>query len=75
MPNHPRIFAAGDIVEWKEQKQAGKAGGHASTIAKNVFALLADSPVSTPYKGSPEMIVVTVGRVSTALDSVLELLG
>ncbi|KAJ3518632.1 hypothetical protein NMY22_g13576 [Coprinellus aureogranulatus] len=62
LPNHPRIFAAGDVIDWNEQKQAGKAPGHAAVIAKNAFALLSGGEASTLYKGSPEMILVTVGR-------------
>ncbi|KAF5313576.1 hypothetical protein D9611_010179 [Ephemerocybe angulata] len=62
LPDHPRIFAAGDAIEWKEQKQAGKSTGHATAIAKNILALLNGGEASTPYKGATEMIVTTVGR-------------
>jgi NADH dehydrogenase FAD-containing subunit len=66
LPNHPRIFAGGDVIEWKEQKQAGKAAGHAPIIAKNVLAILANGAGTTEglsiYKGSTEGIIITVGR-------------
>ncbi|KAF9471448.1 FAD/NAD(P)-binding domain-containing protein [Pholiota conissans] len=61
--NHPRIFAAGDVVDWNEQKQAIKAAGHVNVIATNVLVLLELSkkkPVL--YKGAAEMIVITNGK-------------
>ncbi|KAJ2917714.1 hypothetical protein MD484_g2705, partial [Candolleomyces efflorescens] len=66
LPGHPRIFAGGDVIEWNEQKQAGKASAHAPVIAKNVLAILANGTGTTDgltlYKGATEMIVTTVGR-------------
>jgi thioredoxin reductase len=44
---HPYIFAGGDVIEWKEQKQAGKALGHAPIIVKNVLAVLAKGTGTT----------------------------
>jgi len=63
LQNHPRIFAGGDIIEWKEQKQAAKAPNHASVIAKNAFALLEKNKPKVKYMGSPELIAVSFGRV------------
>jgi NADH dehydrogenase FAD-containing subunit len=62
--NHPRVFAAGDVVEWNEQKQIPKGQAHAAVIKENILILLGLSmkkPVN--YKGSIEMIIVTNGRV------------
>ncbi|KAF8648461.1 hypothetical protein AX16_006264 [Volvariella volvacea WC 439] len=60
--NHPQIFAAGDIIDWKEQKQVGKCMGHSSVVAANVLSLLSDKPVQKMYKGTPEMIFICNGR-------------
>ncbi|KAF9471447.1 FAD/NAD(P)-binding domain-containing protein [Pholiota conissans] len=65
--NHPRIFAAGDVINWEEQKQFAKTAGHANVIKENVLILLGLSkkkPVL--YKGAIEMIVVTNGKYGGA---------
>ncbi|KAJ2932783.1 hypothetical protein H1R20_g4313, partial [Candolleomyces eurysporus] len=66
LTGHPQIFAGGDAIEWKEQKQAGKAGWHAPIIVKNILNVLTKGAETTEglvvYKGSPEMIITTVGR-------------
>ncbi|KAF8965464.1 hypothetical protein BDZ97DRAFT_1812292 [Flammula alnicola] len=51
---HPRVFAAGDVIDWKEQKQAGKTPSHAAVIKTNILSLL----------GSKEslMILITNGK-------------
>jgi len=59
---HPAIFAVGDIIDWKEQKQAAKANGHAPVVVTNVVSLLADRPVRKEYGGFPEMIMITNGK-------------
>ncbi|KAK2465876.1 hypothetical protein APHAL10511_001517 [Amanita phalloides] len=59
--DYPDIFALGDIVEWKEQKQIGKAQAHAAIVAANVDAYLSGRTL-TSYKGSPEMILITLGK-------------
>lgn len=59
------MFAAGDIIEWPEQKQAAKTQSHAGVIVKNVLKVLAgktDALVS--YGGSSELIIITNGKVS-----------
>lgn len=63
LQDHPGVFAVGDIINWKEQKQAGKAIGHAGVVAANLVSFLDGKPQTKPYKGSPEMIVVPVGKV------------
>ena len=56
------IFALGDIIDWKEQKQITKAWGHAAIVAANVEAYLAGRKLKE-YKGSPEMAMITNGKV------------
>lgn len=63
--DYPHIFAAGDVIDWSEQKQAAKTASHAGVIVKNILSLLAGkSDALAEYKGSPELIFVTNGRVS-----------
>ncbi|KAH8103898.1 hypothetical protein BXZ70DRAFT_670573 [Cristinia sonorae] len=59
---HPGIFAMGDIIEWKEQKQLGKAPGHVGVVSANVLSYLAGKPLAKVYKSPPEMIVIPIGR-------------
>ncbi|KAK2464741.1 hypothetical protein APHAL10511_003159 [Amanita phalloides] len=61
LPDYPEIFALGDIIDWKEQKQLTKAQAHAAIVAANVDAYLSGRTL-TSYKGSPEMIVITLGK-------------
>ncbi|KAF9645450.1 FAD/NAD(P)-binding domain-containing protein [Thelephora ganbajun] len=62
LPSHPVIFAVGDIIDWKEQKQAAKASGHAPVVVANIVNLLAGRPVRKEYEGYPEIIMITNGR-------------
>ncbi|KAK7451038.1 hypothetical protein VKT23_012713 [Stygiomarasmius scandens] len=60
---YSNIFAAGDIVEWDEQKQAAKAGmGHAPIVVNNVQEYLKGGNKMKVYKGSMELIMVTNGK-------------
>ncbi|PIL35059.1 hypothetical protein GSI_02846 [Ganoderma sinense ZZ0214-1] len=59
---HPGVFAAGDIIDWQEQKQAAKAGAHAGVVAANITAFLQGQPPKKAYKGSPEMILIPLGK-------------
>ena len=61
--SHPAIFAVGDIIDWKEQKQAAKANGHGPVVVANVLRLLAGQPARKEYGGFPELIMITNGRV------------
>lgn len=63
LSSHPAIFAVGDIIDWKEQKQAAKANGHAPVVVANIVNLLAGRPVRKEYEGFPEMIMLTNGKV------------
>jgi NADH dehydrogenase FAD-containing subunit len=56
------VFALGDIIDWKEQKQAAKAGNHAAVVAANVLSLLEGNTLVKSYTGSPELIVITNGK-------------
>lgn len=60
--NHPEIFVVGDVVDNTEQKQSIKAAAHAGVVAGNVIAYL-EGKALKPYKGSSEMIVLTLGKV------------
>ncbi|KAM5540768.1 hypothetical protein V8D89_005412 [Ganoderma adspersum] len=59
---HPGVFAAGDIIDWQEQKQAAKAGSHAGVVVANLAAFLQGQPPKKAYKGSPEMILIPLGK-------------
>ena len=63
IPGHPGVFAAGDIIDWEEQKQAGKAIRHASVVAANITAFLQGQPFKKAYKGSLEIIMIPLGKV------------
>ncbi|KAF9051854.1 hypothetical protein BJ165DRAFT_1401308 [Panaeolus papilionaceus] len=60
--NHPRILAAGDIIEYPEQKQAVKTYFHASVIAKNVLALSQGKQPPAKYTGSSELAIISLGK-------------
>ncbi|KAG6830400.1 hypothetical protein H0H92_000896 [Tricholoma furcatifolium] len=62
LQEHPRIFACGDIADLAEQRQLGKYNNHAAVVAKNVLSLLNGEPAREEYKGSPEVIVLTIGK-------------
>jgi NADH dehydrogenase FAD-containing subunit len=64
LKSHPSIFALGDIIDWEEQKQAFKANGHAAVITANILGLIGGSNPQKNYKTGPEMILVTIGKVS-----------
>lgn len=66
---HPDVFAVGDIISYKEQKQLAKTPGHASIIVANILTLIRGSAAKKKYTGTFEAIVVTNGKVSYSLDS------
>ncbi|KAJ7438338.1 hypothetical protein FB451DRAFT_1152111 [Mycena latifolia] len=59
--DYPNIFAAGDIVDWKEQKQALKATAHAKTVTKNVLSLINGGALKS-YGTLLEAISLTNGK-------------
>jgi len=63
IPSHPEIFAAGDIIEYPEQKQAGKYPGHSDVIVANMISLMSGKSAVKEYKGTFEGILVTNGKV------------
>lgn len=64
MQGHPGIFALGDVIDWDEQKQAAKGANHLAVVAPNVQSYLEGKPLKKVYKGSPEMILIPLGKVS-----------
>ena len=63
VPGHPGVFAVGDIIDWEEQKQAAKANTHVQVVSANVVSFLEGKPYKKKYKGSPEMILIPLGKV------------
>ena len=63
LQSHPNIFAAGDAIDWDEQKQVAKYPAHGDVIIKNVLAILEKRTSTAQYKGGPELIIVTNGKV------------
>ncbi|KAF5379373.1 hypothetical protein D9615_006582 [Tricholomella constricta] len=63
LANYDNIFAAGDVIEWKEQKQAAKSSIHGALAGGNIQAFLNNGAMK-PYKGTTEMIVVTNGKAA-----------
>ncbi len=66
LPDHPEIFALGDMVDWPEVKQALKAIAHAKIVIANVLSYLKDKPLKS-YGGSHEALMLTGGKVSILL--------
>lgn len=62
--SHPDIYAAGDVIDWAEQKQAAKASSHAAVVVANILSAVAGQTPVTKYKSGVEMILVTNGKVS-----------
>ena len=63
LQEYPNVFALGDIIDVKEQKQAAKAQAQAELVAANVLSFAAGQPPKKRYKGSFEVILVTIGKV------------
>lgn len=61
--DHPSVFVAGDIVGWEEEKQFAKTVGQAAVVAENIISHLANKPLKKLYTGSPEMLILTNGKV------------
>lgn len=62
---HPGVFAAGDAIDWEEQKQYAKIKNHETVVVQNVLDRLAGREPSKRYAGSTELIVITNGKVCT----------
>lgn len=63
---YSHISILGDILDLPEQKQIDKATTHAAVVAANVLACLSGRPLQV-YKGSKELIVVTISQGSGAI--------
>ncbi|KAJ3515585.1 hypothetical protein NLJ89_g1666 [Agrocybe chaxingu] len=65
LANHPRIFAAGDVIDVAEEKQAAKTTAHAAVVVANVVSIIRGADDAKPlvtYKGSKELILITNGK-------------
>ncbi|KAL1937836.1 hypothetical protein VTO73DRAFT_12856 [Trametes versicolor] len=62
LPGHPGVFAAGDVTNLPETKQASKAHRHVPIIVENVISFLRGTPSRRVYKGLPEALVITLGN-------------
>ena len=52
---------------WQEQRQAAKVPAHAGVVGKNIISLLDGQPTTAEYKGSPEMVIITLGPVRSSV--------
>ncbi|KAI9065974.1 FAD/NAD(P)-binding domain-containing protein [Trametes sanguinea] len=66
VPRHPGVFAAGDIIDWPEEKQSHKAVEHVPVVFANVLSRLEGESPRKVYKGSPETLVIPVGKTGGA---------
>ncbi|KAF8574057.1 FAD/NAD(P)-binding domain-containing protein [Ramaria rubella] len=57
----PGIFAAGDILDWKEVKQFVKGQFHIGTLSQNILSYLNGKPLSAEYKTKFEGILLSNG--------------
>lgn len=67
LTNYPDIFAAGDILAWKEQKALAKVPGHVAVIVANILSLAAGKEPKKYYQGTFEAIFITDGKVGFLL--------
>ena len=63
LTSYPNIFALGDVIDFPEQKQAGKYPAHAAVVSANIVTLLKGAEPRKVYKAQPEMIALTMGKV------------
>ncbi|KAF9502370.1 FAD/NAD-P-binding domain-containing protein [Pleurotus eryngii] len=63
LASYDNIFAGGDILDIKEEKQVAKALGHVQILTANILASISNKPLK-PYNGSTEMILITNGSDS-----------
>lgn len=68
---HPTIFAAGDITNIPEAKQLAKTAGHAAVVVANIMSHLEDEQPRKECQPGKEMIIVSNGRVSCEIYTVL----
>ena len=46
------MYAAGDIIDWDQQKQLAKVASHGDVVVANILAATKGLPPTTEYKGS-----------------------
>lgn len=63
LASYDNIYAAGDIVDYPEEKQLLTANAHSRVIIANIMAAISRKPLRV-YNGSPVMILLTNGKVS-----------
>ena len=61
------IFAAGDIIDVKEEKTAQNAEKHASIVAKNILALEKRKPLKK-YNSKKTALVISLGKYNGVLE-------
>ncbi|KAF8994502.1 FAD/NAD(P)-binding domain-containing protein [Cyathus striatus] len=63
LSDHRDIFALGDIIDYPEQKQAGKVHDQAAIVANNISCFLEGIDKGfREYRGSYEILVLTNGK-------------
>jgi hypothetical protein len=67
LASETHIFAAGDVIDWDEQHVVAKTPAHVDVIVANVQNLLRGADATAVYKGSPEHMLITVGKNGGAL--------
>ena len=65
-----KVYAAGDIIAWKEQKQLVKANNHATVISANLVQAIQKFETKQEYTTGGELILLTNGPVSLTLPPV-----
>lgn len=63
LPQHPDIFALGDIISFQEQKSLAKVPAQVSVVLSNITSLITGKSPKSVYKGSTEGIFITNGKV------------
>lgn len=63
LASYDDIYAAGDIVDYPEEKQLFTANAHSRVIIANIMATISRKSLRV-YKGSPVMLLLTNGKVS-----------
>ncbi|KAG8950634.1 hypothetical protein FRC04_007258 [Tulasnella sp. 424] len=47
------VYAAGDVINWDEQKQLAKVPAHTGIVVANILASIQGKPAAKTYKGAP----------------------
>ena len=75
LPDHPDIFAIGDMIDTPEVKQGNKVIRQANYAQSNILKYLAGKPLAH-YKPRVETLVLTGGKVCTPhIDLAVVLIG